>query len=246
MIAPKVHIRNASCVYENSVLFSNLDLTLTAEKWTCLLGPSGVGKTSLLRCIAGLTIAQGKIYADNNQSLSQQIAYMAQTDLLMPWLSALDNALLSATLSNTLSADMIARARDLFHQVGLKNNEKKFPSQLSGGMRQRVALVRTLLQDKPIILMDEPFSCVDAITRFQLQTLAAQLLKNRTILLVTHDPLEALRLADEIYIMSGQPATLNNVLTLSSPTPRDPASPDVLTHQATLFHALTKAKEQTT
>ena len=112
-------------------------------------------------------------------------------------------------------------------------------------MRQRVTLVRTLLEDKPIVLMDEPFSALDAITRFQLQTLAAELLKNRTVFLVTHDPLEALRLADEIYILSGKPATLHLAARLTTSTPRDPANPEFLDYQATLFHDLTRAKERT-
>ena len=110
-------------------------------------------------------------------------------------------------------------------------------------MRQRVALVRTLLQEKPIVLMDEPFSGLDAITRMQLQILTAHLLKNHTVLLVTHDPIEALCLADEIYIMSGEPAKLSSPFELKTDTPRDMAAPEVIQNQAKLFHALLAAKE---
>jgi putative hydroxymethylpyrimidine transport system ATP-binding protein len=245
--APTVFIRNAYFAYENHTLFEDINLTLPAGKCTCLLGPSGVGKTTLLRLIAGLVTPnsslRGEIKSDNELPLKHQIAYMAQTDLLMPWLSAFDNVMLSQQLSGQPKHKILNRAKILFNQVGLEGAEKKFPRQLSGGMRQRVALVRTLLQDKPIVLMDEPFSAVDAITRFQLQTLAAELLKGRTTFLITHDPLEALRLADEIYVLSGQPSQLKKILTLPSSTPRDPISAELFAHQAELFHALTQAKE---
>jgi len=180
----------------------------------------------------------GNIVADNKQPLSHHIAYMAQTDLLLPWFSALDNALLGARLRGSISTALQTKAKKLFVQVGLQGAEKKLPHQLSGGMRQRVALVRTLLEEKSIVLMDEPFSAVDTITRFQLQTLAANLLKKCTVLLVTHDPLEALRLADDIYILSGQPAKLDLILQLENSAPRDISDPVFTEHQVTLFQAL--------
>lgn len=250
--APAIFIRNAYLSYDGIVLFDKLNLTLAAGKFTCLLGPSGVGKTALLRLIANLIppaqssneIFHGSIYCDNQKPLSDQVAYLAQNDLLLPWFNALNNALLGARLRGNQSTELERKAKKLFHQVGLSNAENKYPRQLSGGMRQRVALVRTLLENKSIVLMDEPFSSLDTITRFELQTLTAELLKNRTVFLVTHDPLEALRLADEIYILSGQPATLKLVTKLQSITPRDPSDPFVMQHQAELFHALTQAKEK--
>ena len=251
--SPTITIQNAYLVYDEEVLFDHLNLTLQSNKLTCLLGPSGVGKTTLLRIIAGLVQSdknnkiffRGNILCDTPQLLTQQIAYLAQNDLLLPWLTALENALIGARLRDEMSNTLISQAKNLFKQVGLVAVEKKYPNQLSGGMKQRVALVRTLLENKSIVLMDEPFSMLDAITRFQLQTLAAELLKNRTVFLVTHDPAEALRLADEIYILSGQPATLHLSAKLTTPTPRDPADPEFLHYQATLFHELTHAKERT-
>lgn len=249
MRAPSIFIKNATLAFNNSVLFQDLNLTFVNGKFTCLLGPSGVGKTTLLRMIANLfssepeTQFHGDIFCDGETPLAQQISYMAQTDLLMPWLSALDNAILHARLQGQVTTQLISRAKDLFAQVGLQDVTQKFPRELSGGMRQRVALVRTLLQDKPIVLMDEPFAAVDAITRFQLQTLAAELLKNRTVLLVTHDPTEALRLADEIFILAGRPAVLSAPLDLITSTPRDPSNSDFIKHQAELYHALLQAKE---
>lgn len=236
-----IHLQDIHLVYDDQTLFDKLNFTLPPERWTCLLGPSGVGKSTLLKLIAGL--APQPFHGTINYTNPQQIAYMAQTDLLLPWFSALDNALLGARLRGKITPKLRTQAKKLFAQVDLRGAENKLPHQLSGGMRQRVALVRTLLEDKPIVLMDEPFSAVDAITRFQLQTLAADLLKNRTVLFVTHDPLEALRLADDIYILSGQPAQLDLIMQLHSATPRDVADPELMQHQATLFHALMRAKE---
>jgi putative hydroxymethylpyrimidine transport system ATP-binding protein len=242
--APSILIRHAHLAFQDRALFDNLNLTLQGGKWTCLLGPSGVGKSTLLRMIAGLitpeiatqekTVITANITCDNNLPLSKQIAYMAQTDLLLPWLTVLQNVLLGARLrqeGGQQEACLTEKANDLF------------PRQLSGGMRQRVALVRTMIEDKSIVLMDEPFSALDTITRYKLQTLAADLLKDRTVLFITHDPLEALRLADEIFIMSGFPAQLHAPLELNTPTPRDPAEPRLLVLQAELLHELTRSYE---
>ncbi|MDR3477095.1 MAG: ABC transporter ATP-binding protein [Gammaproteobacteria bacterium] len=243
---PTLVIQNARLSYDKSILFNNLSLTLAGGKWTCLLGPSGVGKSSLLRLIANLSSGSTQISAeittDTNQPLSELIAYMAQTDLLLPWLNVLENVLLGSRLRGESPAPK-EKALALLAEVGLEKALERLPADLSGGMRQRVALVRTLIQDKPIVLMDEPFSALDAITRFKLQNLASHLLRNKTVLLVTHDPLEALRLADDIFIMSGLPATLHSPISLQSPAPRDPASAEVIALQATLFHELTKAHE---
>lgn len=248
MNPPNIYIRNLSLSFDRIPLLQNINLTLTAGQCTCLLGPSGIGKTTLLRLIANLswpTMAfSGEIVSDDGNNLSKRISYMAQSDLLLPWLTALDNALLSSHLANRMTPEAINQAKELLFKVGLREAAfDKYPHELSGGMRQRVALVRTLLQNKPIILMDEPFSAVDAITRFQLQTLATQLFANRTVLLITHDPVEALRVGNVIIILSGQPATITTTMQLTSPTPRDPSDPEFVQHQAELYHALLQAQE---
>ncbi|AGH81061.1 ABC transporter ATP-binding protein [Psychromonas sp. CNPT3] len=208
---------------DNATL-SGLNMCIPAQSWTCLLGKSGCGKSSLLRYIAGLlekTVHwQGQLQTDPECQLDNEVAYMAQQDLLMPWLSVLDNVLLSTQFLKTSKKEQKIRALSLLESVGLAHQEALFPQQLSGGMRQRVALARTLMQDKPIVLMDEPFSSLDAVTRYRLQNLAIKLLKDKTVLLITHDPQEAIRLADKLYIMQGRPAFVTALDVPSSKTPR--------------------------
>jgi putative hydroxymethylpyrimidine transport system ATP-binding protein len=150
---------------------------------------------------------------------------MAQQDLLLPWLTVLDNVTLGSRLRG--EKPDFGRAHRLLAQVGLAGWANVRPAALSGGMSQRVALARTLMEDRPIVLMDEPFSAVDALTRLRLQTLAATLLGHRTVLLVTHDPIEALRLGHHVLIMSGRPASLQALPDLPGDPPRDPTEPEV-------------------
>ena len=243
-----ISLAAVSLRYEGKYLFKELQLDLPQGQCSALLGPSGVGKSSLLRLIAGLQPFEpsGRVIIGKNQAqlpghISTEIAYMAQQDLLLPWLNALDNVTLGARLRRQRPDH--ARARDLLRQVGLADYERALPATLSGGMRQRVALARTLMEDRPIILMDEPFSALDAITRLRLQELAAKLLRGRTILLVTHDPLEALRISQRIFIMSGRPARLSEATLPEGETPRDPADTALLAHHAKLLRHLRAADD---
>jgi putative hydroxymethylpyrimidine transport system ATP-binding protein len=163
---------------------------------------------------------------------------MAQSDLLLPWLNVLENTLLGFRLRNAVDAHVIATAKALLDELKLSDALHKHPAQLSGGMRQRTALARTLLENKPILLMDEAFSSVDAITRLQLQNLAARLLKGKTTLLVTHDPLEALRLADVIYVLTDNPAKISQPFYPEGIAPRDLADGKLLSLQQQLLQQL--------
>jgi len=222
-----ISLRAARLVYSGLALFDGLDLELAGGSFTCLLGPSGIGKSSLLRLLAGLTSPgiSGELRGGDGQSLTGRVAYMAQQDLLLPWLNVLDNV----TLGNRLRGERVdqQQALDLLMRVGLTDAASARPDALSGGMRQRAALARTLMEDRPVVLMDEPFSGLDALTRLRLQALAAELLAGRTVLLVTHDPLEALRLGEHILIMNGRPATLSALPDLPGIPPRDPGDPAV-------------------
>lgn len=211
-----VSLNDVSLRYQGTATdtFSNLDLDLVAGQWTCLLGPSGCGKTSLLRLMAGLIDQQhhvsGAITCSDGKGLRNRIAYMAQQDLLLPWLNVLDNVCLKTRLSQgSVSPQVREKASQLLAQLNLSDINHKLPDQLSGGMRQRVALARTLMQDTPIVLMDEPFSALDAVNRYKLQNLAVEVLKDRTVLLITHDPQEALRLSDQLCLFSSEHKLLN-------------------------------------
>jgi putative hydroxymethylpyrimidine transport system ATP-binding protein len=177
-------------------LFRDLELSLVKGGWTCLLGPSGVCKTTVLRMLAGLEV-HGR-FAGELATLDA--AYMAQQDLLMPWLDVAGNVTLGSKLRG--EAGDRTKAMALIERVGLADHVHKFPRQLSGGMRQRAALARTLMEERSVVLLDEPFSALDARTRAEMQELAHHLLHDRTVLLVTHDPLEAARLGDQTLIMT--------------------------------------------
>ena len=159
----------------------------------------------------------------DSRPVAGRVAYMAQSDLLLPWASALDNVLLGPRLRGERGRR--GAALSLLRELGLAGSESLRPAALSGGMRQRVALARTLLEDRPIVLMDEPFAALDAITRARLQDLAVAKLGGRTVLLVTHDPLEAIRIAGRILVMAGRPARLGAPLEPPGAAPRDPSVP---------------------
>lgn len=240
-----VIVKGARLAFGSDILFDGLDFALTGGQWTCLLGPSGVGKTTLLRMIAGLVqpMDGARIAAGDGESLSGRVAYMGQQDLLMPWLSLIDNVTVGYRLRGELTPDIATRGRELLARVGLGDRTEALPAECSGGMRQRAALARTLLEDRPIVLMDEPFSSLDAITRVRLQELAVDLLRERTVLLVTHDPLEALRLGHGIMVMSGAPARLDHIEPPPGPPPRDPNDPELLAKLGQLLTTLAAGGE---
>ncbi|MEZ9838800.1 ABC transporter ATP-binding protein [Vibrio sp. 10N.261.52.C11] len=223
-----VQLSNASLRYNDSehATLSGLSLSLNAGKWTVLLGRSGCGKTTVLRYLAGLLDDkvewQGTLTISDELPLTDRIAYMAQQDLLLPWLSVIDNVCLSHCFQNSASDKAVQtnQALELLAAVGLADYANAMPDQLSGGMRQRVALARTLMQDKPVVLMDEPFSALDAVTRHKLQSLACELLRDKTVVLITHDPQEAVRLADNLYVLQGTPANAQSLSVPLTATPR--------------------------
>ncbi|MGB0903453.1 MAG: ABC transporter ATP-binding protein, partial [Mangrovicoccus sp.] len=170
-------------------LFDGLSFEALPNAWTCLLGPSGVGKSTLLRLIAGLetgAVFDGAVTSSDGQALTGRCAWMAQDDLLLPWLTVAQNIDLGAKLRGA-APDPAARDA-LIDRFGLGAQRESRPAQLSGGQRQRVALARTLMEDRPVVLLDEPFSALDAKTRAEMQEAAFAALAGRTVILVTHDP----------------------------------------------------------
>lgn len=211
-------------------LFAALDLALAPRRITCLLGASGVGKSTLLRLLAGLPT--GVAFRGTVSTLP--CALMGQDAGLFPWLTVAQNVGLGARLRGQ-RADA-ARVAALVEAVGLAGLQDRLPGRLSGGQRQRVALARTLAEDRPLVLLDEPFSALDARLRLQIGEMAAVLLRGRTVLMVTHDPAEAARLGDRIAVMTPQglaehPAPPGSV-------PRRHDAPEVLAAQAALTDRL--------
>ncbi len=244
---PDLHIHNASLTYDNKPIFTELCLTLPASQWTCLLGASGVGKSSLLRFIAGLAFSQGaqvhgEITCSDDLPVHHRVAWMAQQDLLLPWLSVMDNVTLGCRLrKEPLSKETIEQAKHLLLSVGLPQYASSYPRELSGGQRQRVALARTLMENRPFVLMDEPFAAVDALTRLKLQDLASELLADRTVLMITHDPLEALRLGHTVYHLQGSPAKLTDPLVPQGSPPRSLENEQLMTLHG---HILEKLRQE--
>lgn len=237
-----IELRDIALGYDGLALFEGLSFRLEPGLCTCLLGPSGVGKSSLLRLIASLLSPDsGTIRCDDDGSLEGRIAWMGQEDGLLPWLSIEDNVLLGSRLRG--QPPDRKKATGLLDDLGISTLADRLPSTLSGGQRQRAALARTLMEDRPVVLMDEPFSSLDAITRTRLQALAATFLEGKTVLLVTHDPLEALRLGHRIHVMAGNPAAIEPPLSPDGVPPRSLDDRQLLDLQATLLKRLADAQD---
>jgi NitT/TauT family transport system ATP-binding protein len=220
-----------------------LDLHARPGEVVGIVGPSGCGKSTLLELVSGLRVpTAGTIGVDGHSSPGDRLArcaYMPQRDLLLPWLSAIDNAALALRNRGSSRTEARRRAHPLFERFGLAGFERTRPAELSGGMRQRVAFLRTLLAGKPVLLLDEPFASLDAITRAEMQEWLAEALaaESRTVILVTHDVEEALYLSDRVAVLSPRPTRA--VAELTAPAPR--ARPRLETVTAPAF---TSAREQ--
>ena len=195
-----------------------LDFSVEPGQVLAVVGPSGCGKSTLLELISGLSEPDsGEIRIDGNPDPKSRLghcAYMPQTDCLLPWYSAIDNAGLALRNQGHSRSGARAAAARLFEHFGLEGFEASRPTELSGGMRQRVAFLRTLLSGKDVLLLDEPFAALDAITRAELQEWLGPVLaaENRTVVLVTHDVEEALFLGDRVAVMSPRPGRITEVL----------------------------------
>jgi putative hydroxymethylpyrimidine transport system ATP-binding protein len=235
-----ITVEELSLSYSKKKIFDQFSFHLSSGQCAAILGTSGVGKSTLLNSIAGLTTGcstlSKKIKPTSSGAL---ISYMTQKPSLLPWLNVMQNMLISKKLARqTITDEEHNKAARLLAQVQLSNSAALYPQELSGGMYQRVALARALFEEKPIILMDEPFSSLDVITRLDLQTLANTLLKDKTVLLVTHDPLEALRMADVIYVLHGTPATLSEPIKPAVIRAEYADHPELLAQHAQLLNIL--------
>jgi NitT/TauT family transport system ATP-binding protein len=228
---PVVELREVSQSFrdpaskEERLVLQDVSLSVAAGEVVALIGPSGCGKTTVLNCVAGLLSPTAGTVTFNGVTVSgiqaPKIAYMMARDALFPWRTALQNVQLSMEVVRA-KEDIDAKARNALKLVGLAGFENHFPTQLSHGMRQRVALARTLAVGAGTWVMDEPFSALDAFTRASIHSLFSEIreAEGKTVLLVTHDLAEAILLADRIAVMGTRPGRIKQVYKVPFPRPR--------------------------
>lgn len=214
---------------KQTVAVRNVDLAIQPGEFVTLIGPSGCGKSTLFNMIAGLLppdsdgsiLLKGKAQQDG--ALLGKVAFMPQRDLLFPWRTVLDNATLALEVEGLSKRLARQKAEALFPEFGLEGFEQHYPHQLSGGMRQRVALMRTFLFERDLILLDEPFGALDALTRSMMQRWLLDIWAKhrRTVLFITHDIDEAIFLGDKVVVMTARPGTIKCQETITLPRPRD-------------------------
>jgi NitT/TauT family transport system ATP-binding protein len=200
----------------STTALSNISLTIEEGEFVSFLGPSGCGKTTLLSIIAGLLKpTEGTVLLENKavSTKNSNIGYMLQQDYLFPWKTIEENILLGLKLSKKINEQTKTRVLQLLNQIGLKGVENLLPKQLSGGMRQRAALVRTLATEPKLLMLDEPFSALDYQTKLKLEDLVSSTLKEfkKTAILVTHDIGEAISMSDRVFLFSSKPGKLYRI-----------------------------------
>jgi NitT/TauT family transport system ATP-binding protein len=228
----RLEYRNVSMRFDdgggkNLVAVQDVNLAVGDREVVSLIGPSGCGKSTLLNIGAGLTApSKGATFIDGErvEGPNAHVAFMLQKDLLLPWRTVLENVMFGVEVKRVPLAERKRRAHALLAGLNLSDFAGHYPHQLSGGMRQRVALARTLAVDPTVLLLDEPFSAVDAQTRMLLQGELAQTLKreNKTALLITHDLLEAVTLSDRVLVMSKRPGTIIDEIVIELPLRDNP------------------------
>ncbi|MBJ8008593.1 MULTISPECIES: ABC transporter ATP-binding protein [Bacillus cereus group] len=205
-----LQFHNVSFHYDEKPIIDELNASIQDKEFVSIIGPSGCGKSTLFRLITGLEEAStGQI--ELTETKSHPVGYMPQKDMLLPWRTIIENAALPLECQGVEKKEAQVKAKELLHKFGLQGYEKKYPKDLSGGMRQRVSFIRTLLTGGEILLLDEPFSALDALTKASLQEWLFEQWKEweKTILFITHDVEEALFLSNRILVVENQPiATL--------------------------------------
>src|SRR6202140_1623743 len=226
---PKLRVDNVSMTFKTPAgvfqALAPVTLSIAQGRFVSLIGPSGCGKSTIFNIIAGLLEpTAGKVLIDGIDATGTigRVGYMLQKDLLLPWRSVLDNVILGMEIQGVPLREARERALSLLQRYGLSGFEYLYPSTLSGGMRQRAALLRTLLFDTDVILLDEPFGALDAQTKLQMQEWLMQLWGDfgKTVVFVTHDIEEAIFLSDEVHVMGTRPGRLIRSFSIALPRPR--------------------------
>jgi ABC-type nitrate/sulfonate/bicarbonate transport system ATPase subunit len=239
-----VGLSNVARRYGRVSALESVDLGVNQDEVLAVVGPSGCGKSTLLELVAGLQEPDAGTVevsgATDAAARRAACAYMPQRDLLLPWRDALANAALALECQGVGAGDARRRAEPLFERFGLAEFETAHPRELSGGMRQRVAFLRTLLPGRPVLLLDEPFGALDSITRGSMQRWLADALARepRTVVLVTHDVEEAVFLADRVVVLSPRPGRVVAELPVELPQPRDVTSPEFTSVKRRALEAL--------
>ena len=221
----KLSVNNIYKSFGDISVIDDVSLELKENEFVSLLGPSGSGKSTIFNIIAGLIRPdKGKVYIEDMDftGRSGRVSYMYQKDLLLPWKKIIDNAALPLVIKGTKKKEAREMVKGYFKIFGLEGFEYKYPFQLSGGMRQRAALMRTYMFSKDIILLDEPFGGLDAITKRRMQYWLLDVLSNlnASIIFITHDIDEAIFLSDRVYILSDRPARVKTEIKIDLPRPR--------------------------
>ena len=210
-----LEIKNLSKIYHTSKgeipAIKDLNLSIKDGVFIAIVGPSGCGKSTLLSILCGLEEASSAEIIYPKKEL--KMGYMLQNDTLFPWLNILDNSMLGLKIENNVDKESTSRVKKMLEAYGLKDFIKKYPNNLSGGMRQRVALIRTLATNPDILLLDEPFSALDYQTRLKLSNDVWKIIKkeNKTTIMITHDIAEAISMADIIVVLTDRPTKVKNI-----------------------------------
>jgi ABC-type nitrate/sulfonate/bicarbonate transport system ATPase subunit len=225
-------------------VLEDLSLRVCRGEWVTLVGPSGCGKTTLLRLLAGLlTPEEGRIQTSGpGDGRHRWVAYLPQHDTLLPWRTALENAVLASEIARHPRMPARDEARALFARFGLEGFERQYPAQLSGGMRQRLAIIRTFLAHRDVLLLDEPLGALDPLTRVDLQEWLLEVWHafRKTVLLVTHDVEEAVYLSDRVHVLTPRPAHICHTVSVSMSRPRSRLGGTFLDARASLLEALSR------
>jgi len=225
MAEPKLSLRSVSQSFGETQALASTDLDIGPGEFVSVVGPSGCGKSTMFNIIAGvLAPSAGRVMIDGKDVTGSagHVGYMLQKDLLLPWRTVIDNIVLSAVLKGGASAAQRAEGAMLARRYGLGDFINHYPAALSGGMRQRVALMRTLAMHRDVMLLDEPFGALDSQTRLSMQQwlLSVWTQEKRTIIFVTHDIDEAVFLADRVVVMTPRPGRIREILPVAIERPR--------------------------
>ena len=221
----KLEVKNISKSFDGKPVLKDVSIELNRGELVCLLGVSGGGKTTLFNVISGLLSPDnGQVLLDGEDITNQSghISYMLQKDLLLPYRTIEDNAALPLLLKGEKKKDARKKVSPLFEQFGLEGTQKKYPSQLSGGMCQRAALLRTYMFSKDVALLDEPFSALDTMTKSAMHKWYLDVMEKIQLstLFITHDIDEAILISDRIYLLSGSPGEITGEIIIKEPKPR--------------------------